>query len=114
MLKFQEVLFLGDSINLSGVTMGLTDTNIPSVEAYGDVPYSAPALNVSKNELLHNTKGNKKDNLINGIPVNNNVQESTNSITSHMKNSQDVLGLESSNKKRSSRIKEDVRKNKKL
>ena len=99
-------------MNLSGVTMGLTDTNIPSVEAYGDVPYSAPALNISKDELLHNTKGNKNDNLIDGIPVHNVQPESTNSITSHAKNSQDIVGFEYSNKERSSRIKEDVSKEK--
>ncbi|MDO5518221.1 MAG: hypothetical protein Q4F66_11750 [Clostridium sp.] len=101
-------------ISLSGVTVGLTDTNIPSVEAYGDVPYSAPALNVNKDELLHNTKGNKEDNLIDGIPVDNSKQESTNSITSHMKNSQDVLGFESSNKERSSRTEKEIRSHNKL
>ncbi|HCW52979.1 MAG TPA: hypothetical protein DG753_04400 [Clostridium sp.] len=103
---------MSDNINLSGVTVGLTDTNIPSVEAYGDVPYSAPALNISKDELLHNTKGNKNDNLLDGIPVNNVQPQSTNSITSHAKNSQDVLGFEYSNKERSSRTKEEVSKEK--
>lgn len=97
---------------LSGLTMGITDTNIPSVEAYGDVPYSAPALNISKDELLHNTKGNKNDNLIDGIPINNVQIQSTNSITSHAKNSQDVLGFEYSNKERSSRTKKEVSKEK--
>lgn len=99
---------MGNNINLSSITVGLTDTNIPSVEANGDVPYSAPALNLTKDELLHNTKGNKSDNLIDGIPVHNINQKSTNSITSHMKNSQDVLGFEYSNKERSSRTKEQV------
>lgn len=100
---------MGNNISLSGVTVGLTDTNIKSVEAYGDVPYSAPALNVTTKDLVHNTKGNKKDNLINGIPVHNNPQEETsNSITSIVNNSQDVLGFESSNSERSSRTKENI------
>lgn len=104
---------MGDSINLSGVTMGLTDTNIPSVEAYGDVPYSSPALNVDKEELLHNTKGNKKDNLINGIPVHNEVNNKTiSSITSQSKDGRDILGFEYSNAERSHRKVENVSKNK--
>ena len=103
---------MSDSVNLSRVTMGLTDTNISSVEAYGDVPYSAPVLNISKDELLHNTKGNKNDNLIDGIPVNETESGGANSITSHAKNSQDVLGFEYSNKERSSRTKEEVSKEK--
>lgn len=103
---------MSNNINLSGITIGLTDTNIPSVEAYGDVPYSAPALNISKDELLHNTKGNKNDNLIDGIPVNNIQSESTNSITSHTKNSQDILGFEDSNRERSSRTEQELNKKK--
>ncbi len=65
------------NLSLSGVTVGLTDSNIPSVNAYGDVPYSAPALNLNKDELLHNTPGYKYDNMINKIPIHNNIQEET-------------------------------------
>lgn len=96
------------NFSLSGVTVGLTDSNIPSVKAYGDVPYSALALNLNKDELLHNTPGYKGDNMINKIPIHNLQEETSNSITSRVKNDQDILGFESSNAERSSRTKEEV------
>lgn len=96
------------NLSLSGITVGLTDSNIPSVKAYGDVPYSAPALNLNKDELLHNTPGYKHDNMINKIPIHNLQEETNNSITSRAKNDQDVLGFESSNAERRSRTKEQV------
>ena len=100
---------MSDNISLSGVTMGITDTNIPSVEAYGNLPYSEPALNISKDELLYNTPGNKKDHMINKIPVNNaEYLKRENSITSGVMNNQDILGFESSNRERSTRTKEQV------
>ena len=50
--------------------------------------------------------------MIDGIPVNETESGGANSITSHAKNSQDVLGFEYSNKERSSRTKEEVSKEK--
>ena len=68
---------MSDNISLSGITMGITDT-----------------------------PGNKKDHMINKIPVNNSEYlKRENSITSGVMNNQDIVGFESSNRERSNREK---------